>query len=256
MHAQLNIALRAAREGAIHLARSFDRLDRVKPVSGADQRQITSAHLDIEAAVLEYLRKPYPKHGYRSAATDLNENSDADTVWFLNPLIGMQNFLRGSPGILLGLTCRTAGQTTLSVFIDPLLNEEFTAARGNGASLNGRRIRVSDRSDLSDCVIGVEYHNTPGGGDSAFSFQQQLRDKGVGQRTSGNDILDLLYVAAGRLDGGFIGKPEAGSLSGAALTLQEAGGLLSDVSGSPSLSGDSLVCGNPKCLRQLLRLSG
>jgi myo-inositol-1(or 4)-monophosphatase len=174
----------------------------------------------------------------------------------LNPMIGMQNFLRGSPGILLGLSCRTGGQTTLSVFIDPLLNEEFTAARGNGASLNGRRLRVSDRSDLGDCVIGVEYPGTPTGDDHVFNFQQLLRDSGAGQRTSGNEILDLLYAAAGRLDGGLISKPEAGSLRGAALILQEAGGLLSDVTGNPNLTGDPLVFGNPKCFRQLLKLSG
>lgn len=256
MHAQLNIALRAARDGAVILARQFDRLDRVKEARGAAQQMITSAHLDVESAMLEQLRKTFPKHGYRSAATDLDEHNDSDTVWLLNPLVGTENFLRGTPGFFVSLACQVGKQISLALFIDPLLNEEFTAARGKGANLGGRRIRVSNTADLQNCVIAVEFARLPTAGTDPFDTQERLRAAGASQRTQGNEILDLLYTAAGRFDGGYISRPEPVALASAALILQEAGGLLSDTSGNPTLTGDSLVFGNPKCFKQLLKLAG
>ena len=255
MHAQLNIALRAAREGAVTLARHFDRLDRVKEVTGQHRQPITTAHLEVEAAMLDHLRKIFPKHSYRSAATDLDENTDSDTVWQLSPLAGTENFLRGTPGFFLGLACQVDQQLKLAVFIDPLLNEEFTAVRGSGANLSGRRIRVSNKGDLHDCVIGIEFNSARTNDPGALDFQRQLLTNEASPRTSGNEILDLLYTAAGRMDGGFIPKPEPVGLGAAALILQEAGGLLSDLAGNPNLSGDSLIFGNPKCFKQLLKLT-
>lgn len=255
MHAQLNIALRAAREGAVSLARHFDRLDRVKEITGKDQRRITSAALDVETILLDQLRKTFPKHGYLSAATELEDQAEADTVWLLNPLIGTRSFLRGTPGFFLSIACQTDGQVKLAAMIDPLLNEEFTAVRGKGASLNGHRIRVSNRVDLQDCIIGVEFATGETDNSEACNFQRQLIAEGASPRTSGNGILDLLYTAAARLDGGFITKPEPVGLSAAALILQEAGGLLSDTKGNPTLTGDRLVLGNPKCFKQLLKLT-
>ncbi|MBT8147502.1 MAG: inositol monophosphatase [Gammaproteobacteria bacterium] len=255
MHAQLNIALRAAREGAVSLARHFDRLDRVKEITGKDQRTITSADLDVETIVLDQLRKTFPKHRYLSAASELEDQHDAETVWLLNPLIGTRNFLRGTPGFFLSIACQTNGQVNIAALIDPLLNEEFTAVRGRGASLNGHRIRVSNRVDLPDCIVGVEFTANEAGDNEACNFQRQLIAEGASPRTSGNGILDLLYTASARLDGGFISKPEPVGLSAAALILQEAGGLLSDTKGNPALSGDRLVFGNPKCFKQLLKLA-
>ncbi len=256
MQAQLNIGLRAAREGAIALVRSFDRLDRVKANSDSIQQQLSSTRQDIETVMLDVLTKAYPKHGYLSATTDLTKNGSAETVWLLSPLIGVENFLRGSPGILLGLSCRVRGQMVLAVFIDPLLNEEFTASRGNGASLNGRRIRVSNRSELEDGLIGVAYNGTRNQAGGTLDVHSRLLEGCTDLRSSGNEILDILYVAAARLDGGFVGKPEPCSLNGAGLILQEAGGLLSDANGDPTLKGNTLVFGNPKCFKQLLRLLG
>jgi len=256
MHAQLNIALRAARDGAVSLARHFDRIDRIKEVKGSGPQPITSAHLEVESAMLDQLRKTFPKHGFRSAASDLEEHSNSDTVWLLNPLVGTQNFFRGTPGFFLSLACQVEQQLTLAVCIDPLLNEEFTAVRGKGANLNGQRIRVSNKTDLQDCVIAVEFGETEAEDLGAGKFQQQVRAAGASPRASGNEILDLLYAAAGRLDGGFIPKPEPIALATAGLLLQEAGGLLSDTTGNPSLAGDSLVFGNPKSFKQLLKLTG
>jgi myo-inositol-1(or 4)-monophosphatase len=169
-------------------------------------------------------------------------------------LIGTANFLRGTQGFLLGLSCQVDGQLQISVFIDPLLNEEFTAIRGSGASLNGRRIRVSSRINLEDSTCAMEFAPGQEPGTQTRPLQQALEQQ-VRIRTTGNGILDLAMASAGRLDGGIIPKPPADQLASVALLLREAGGLVSDIEGNPKLAGDQLVFGNPKYFKQLLQLA-
>ena len=255
MQAQLNIALRAAREGAVNLVRQFDRLDRINEISGPGNSRITTAHTDVEFLLLEQLRKTYPKHGFRSSATDLDENPDADTVWLINPLLGTENFLRGQSGFVLSLACQVNKQVKLAVFIDPLLNEEFTAVRGGGAHVSGRRLRVSQNIELEDSVLDIEFSRSQEDNETALRFQQNVLSGGGAVRTSGNPVYSLLSAAAGRLDGGLIPRPESIELDPAILLLREAGGMISDSTGNPALSGNSLIFGNPKLFKQLLKLT-
>ncbi len=254
MQALVNIALRAAREGAAILTGTFDRLDRVRLLDRREGRVITNTHLDVEKAMLAQLQKIFPQHGYQSAVSDLPEPGDAGTVWFLDPLIGSTNFLRGSQGFLLGLYCHVDGQVKLSVFIDPLLNEEFTAVRGNGASLNGRRIRVGNQTAFKDSLVAMEFEPEQEQ-QRLIPAMEKVLEQGASIRSSGNVILDLVNVAAGRLDGGMAQTPAASLLAGAGLLLQEAGGLISDTSGNPQLSGAQVVFGNPRYFKQLLQLT-
>jgi len=254
MHALLNIALRAARDGAAALTANFDRLDRVKVLESGDTAVVTSAHLDAENAMLQQLQKTYPQHNYHSPVSTLPTPMRANTTWYLEPLIGSGNYLRGAHGFLVGVSCQVDNQLKVALFIDPLLNEEYSAVRGNGASLNGRRIRVSNRAALPDSLAAIDFA-TATGHYSPVKATQGLLDTGAGIRTSGNGALDLLSTAAGRLDGGIITNPTASLRNAAALVLREAGGLVSDISGNPSLEGSHLVFGNPKYFKQLLQLA-
>jgi len=258
MHPSLNIALRAARAGAASLISGFDRLDRVKILQELDNDLLTSAHLDAEEAILQLLQKPFPRHGYRSTTERLQEPIESDTTWLLSPLIGTRNFLRGSHGFLLGIACMVEHKVTLAVLVDPLLDEEFSAVRGSGASLSGHRIRVSNKSALPDSVVAVEFpvSVTDRSGSSLPLLQQKLLEQSVDLRSTGNAILDMVYVAAGRFDGGLVARPSASlPLDTASMLLREAGGLVSDLSGNPGLEGDELVFGSPKYFKQLLQLA-
>ncbi|MCB1670860.1 MAG: inositol monophosphatase family protein [Gammaproteobacteria bacterium] len=254
MQALLNIALRAIRDGATALTGNFDRLDRVRLVEERDDGPLTSAHLDVETAMLMQLQKTFPKHGFQSSASRLPEPDEAGTIWFLEPLIGSANFLRGAHGFLLGLTCRVDNQIKLSVFADPLLNEEFTAVRGSGASLNGHRIRVAGHAELQDSTLAMDFTSELDREHLLHNLGQFL-EQGATIRSSGNSVLDLVNVAAGRLDAGIVHKPSAIALAGAAMLLREAGGLISDAMGNPQLESNQLVFANPRLFRHLLRLA-
>jgi len=254
MQGLLNIAMRTAREGAAILARHLDRLDRVKTVGEQSGRLITSTHLEVEQTLFQALQKTYPAHEFHSTVSGRLDDNQSNTAWLLDPLSDTQNFLRGAPGFLLGLACRMDSQINLAVYIDPLLNEEFTATRGNGAYLSGRRLRVSAQSGLADSVIGIELAGRADTADSP-SIARQLLDGGVGIRSYGSPVMSMLYCAAGRLDGGVMTGAEAIPLAAAGMILRESGGLLADSSGNPRLTGDTLVFGNPGCFKKLLQLT-
>ena len=144
------------------------------------------------------------------------------------------------------------------MIVDPIRREEFTASRGRGASLNGRRIRVSKNQQLGGSLIGT--------GIPFRAQQKQYIDDYVnclkavagqmaGIRRAGSAALDLAYVAAGRLDGFWELSLTPGDLAAGMLLIQEAGGLVSDFTGGNScLDTGNIVCGNPKVFKQLLQV--
>jgi myo-inositol-1(or 4)-monophosphatase len=146
------------------------------------------------------------------------------------------------------------------VVFDPVRQEEFTASRGRGAQLNGHRLRVSNRTDLRECLLGT---GIPFLGHEQQRLPQytqtlaELAAQCMGIRRAGAAALDLAYVAAGRFDGFWETGLERWDIAAGALIIKEAGGLISDLSGSERyLDNGQVVCGNPKIFKQLLSTVG
>lgn len=141
--------------------------------------------------------------------------------------------------------------------LDPVRQEEFTASRGRGAQLNGRRIRVSNRKSLDGALLGTGIPFKNHCDDQLASYAKTieiLAAECAGIRRAGAASLDLAYVAAGRLDAFWeIGLAEWDIAAGA-LLVREAGGLVTDVDGTDGyLSSGNIVCGTPKCFKSVLQ---
>lgn len=255
MHPLLNIALRAARDAAEALARHCDRLDRIKIIEDSPHRFVTSADLEANTTVLHHLQKAHPEHSFHSTVSGLVPGKDENTVWLINPLVGNRNFIRGIPAFAVSIACQVGDKLSHAVLINPMLNEEFFASRGSGAHLNNRRLRVSQKDDLTGSLVSL---CLPSEDKLIVQYQQhhqQLLAAGASIRISGCSALDVAYSAAGRLDAGWIDNPGKCSLAAAILIMQEAGGLLSDSNANPDLyNSESLAFGNPRCFKQLLKL--
>lgn len=143
-----------------------------------------------------------------------------------------------------------------AVVADPTRNEIFTATRGVGAYLNGRRIRVSKRVALADALIGTGFPFRRQ--DNVDAFMQVFREvapKTSGLRRAGAASLDLAYVAAGRLDGFFEPNLKSWDIAAGSLLVLEAGGLVTDFTGEGNyLTTGQIVAGTPKVFGQLLPL--
>jgi myo-inositol-1(or 4)-monophosphatase len=194
--------------------------------------------------------KAYPDHAFLAEESGQTGNAKSDHLWVIDPLDGTSNFMRGIPHYCVSIACIVDGRLAHAVVFDPVRQEEFTASRGRGAQLNGHRLRVSNRTDLRECLLGT---GIPFLGHEQQRLPQytqtlaELAAQCMGIRRAGAAALDLAYVAAGRFDGFWETGLERWDIAAGALIIKEAGGLISDLSGSERyLDNGQVVCGNPK----------
>ena len=140
----------------------------------------------------------------------------------------------------------------------PERNELFTASRGNGALLNDRRIRVSSRIELNQCLIGTGFPVVEQSMlDTYLAILKAFIEKTAGARREGAASLDLCALATGRVDGFFEFNLKPWDIAAGALIVQEAGGIVTDMQGEQTwLQTGNIVAANPKVLAQMLRVIG
>ena len=258
MEPTASMALRAARKAGDLIVRASDDMDRVGYQAKAAADFVTEVDIAAEKEILYQLGKPYPEHRFLCEESGLSGNEDSDYTWVIDPLDGTSNFLRGIPHYAISIACLHRGKIEHAVVYDPVRREEFIASRGRGAQLNGHRIRVGNRHELNDSLIGT---GVPfmGHCDEHLDWYTQsltaVTSRSMGVRRAGAASLDLAYVAAGRLDGFWEMGLNQWDIAAGALLVREAGGLITDLSGSEGwYDSGNVVCANSKRMRQLLPL--
>jgi len=255
MNALQNVAVMAARRGGNVLLRHLKRLDSLHVEKKGHNDFVSDADRAAEKAVIEVIQKHYPDHAIH--AEESGVQGESDSVWVIDPLDGTTNFLHGFPQFCVSVAVRVKGRTEAGAVYDPMRQELFAASRGNGATLDDRRIRVSGRADLEYALIGT-----------GFPFRQKDMDMGpylemlgkvvrntAGVRRPGAAALDLCYVAAGRLDGFWETGLSEWDLAAGALIIREAGGIVSALDGGENyLETGHILCGTPKVYAGLARL--
>ena len=255
MHPIINIALRAAREAATLIAQAHARPDRVKVFEKGPNDFVTDIDRQVEELLIHHLRKAYPDHSFKGEELGLQEGKDKDTVWLIDPIDGTRNFIMGFPHFCISMACVQRGKIQHAVILDPIKNEEFTASKGGGAQLNGNRLRIGTRTKLEGGIISLSCAGLKNY-ELLLALQNRLKGVAGSLRFTGSTALDLAYVAAGRLDAGWTSGVSPWDSAAGLLLVQEAGGLASDDAGNPDcLDSKTLVFGNPKCFKALLKLA-
>jgi len=260
MEPMVSIALRAARKAGDLIVRASDELDRITPQAKGAADFVTEVDIAAEKEILYHLQKTYPDHGFLAEESGRTGNPEADTVWLIDPLDGTTNFMRGIPHYCVSLACVVNGKVEHAVVLDPVRREEFTASRGRGAQLNGRRLRVSSRTELRESLLGTGIPFLGHQDDILPQYAKSLADlagQSMGVRRAGAAALDLAYVAAGRLDGFWEIGLQPWDIAAGTLLVREAGGLVSDIRGGEGYLDDgSIVCGGPKIFKKVLSIVG
>ncbi|MBT8768200.1 type III secretion system regulator SuhB [Metapseudomonas boanensis] len=258
MQPMLNIALRAARSAGELIFRSIERLDVISINEKDAKDYVTEVDRAAELTIVQALRKAYPNHGILGEEGGVLEGSGegADYQWIIDPLDGTTNFIRGVPHYAVSIACKYKGRLEHAVVLDPVRQEEFTASRGRGAALNGRRLRVSPRKSLEGALLGTGFpfrDSQMDHLDNYFGMFRSLVGQTAGIRRAGSASLDLAYVAAGRFDAYWEFGLSEWDMAAGALLVQEAGGLVSDFNGGHEfLEKGHVVAGNTKCFKAVL----
>ncbi len=253
MHGIVNIALRAAREASDIILDAVERLDRVKIFEKGKNDYVTDIDREVENLLIESIRKAYPSHGFLGEESGLQEVEDSQSLWIIDPIDGTRNFMRGFPHFCISMACVKNNKLQHAIIVDPVRREEFTANRGEGAQLNGKKIRCNNTATLENSVVSFSFSAERY--DNALTLQQHLKDKVAGLRFTGSAALDLAYTACGQLNAGWMSGIQQWDVAAGILILQEAGGLISDHQGNPDcLNSDKLVFANSKTFKSLLPL--
>lgn len=258
MEPMINIALRAARKAGENIVRASDDLERFEIRAKGVNDFVSDVDVAAEKEIIYHLHKAYPDHAILGEETGLTGSEDADYRWVIDPLDGTTNFVRGIPHYAVSIACLYKGKLEHAVIVDPVRREEFTASRGRGAQLNGRRIRVSKLPGLDGALLGTGIPFRDHCDDKLGPYSKTievLAGQCAGIRRAGAASLDLAYVAAGRLDGFWEIGLAQWDIAAGALLVREAGGLVADIDASENfMQSGNIVCGNPKCFKAVLQV--
>lgn len=250
----INIAVQAARAAGNLIMRAVDRLDTIKVSEKQPNDYVTEVDKAAEREIINIIRKAHPNHSI--LGEESGEIAGNDYCWIIDPLDGTRNFIHGFPQFAVSIALAHKNVVQHGVIYDPVRQELFTASRGKGARLNDHRIRVSKHSELNECLLGTgfPYRHSPAHQTAYLNSLQSLIPLCGDLRRAGAAVLDLAYVAAGRLDGFWEIGLHTWDIAAGSLMIKEAGGLVTDTQGGEDyLKTGNIVAGNPKVLKLILK---
>ena len=251
----INIAVRAARQAGSIIIRHLNQLEMLEVVEKGRNEFVSQVDRLAEDAIIEVIRDYHPDHSI--LAEESGETGNHEYQWIIDPLDGTTNYLHGFPVFCVSIAVAHEGQIEHGVVYDPLRQEVFTASRGQGAHLDGRRIRVSKRTRMSQSLIatGFPYRMNKQFIDDYLAMLKTVIEDSAGVRRPGSAALDLCYVAAGRVDGFWEIGLNVWDIAAGALMIREAGGRISDYRGTDKyLENGNVVAGNPRIYAALSKL--
>ncbi|MGB1198610.1 MAG: inositol-1-monophosphatase [Thalassotalea sp.] len=255
MHPMLNIAVRSARAAGNVIVRAFEQDDKIEVELKGTNDFVTNIDVIAEQTIVDSIKKSYPDHSIIGEECGLIEGKDNDYQWIIDPLDGTTNFVKGIPHFAVSIALKVKGKLDQAVIYDPIRGELFTASRGNGAQLNGFRIRVKQSKDLSGAVLATGFPFKQKQHMNAYlEIFKTLFVKTSDMRRAGSAALDLAYVAAGRVDGFFeIGLKPWDTAAGELLVI-EAGGLVTDFTGGHNhANSGNIVASSSRLLKEILK---
>ena len=254
MQAFLNTAIKAARSAGDLVMRRMKRLDELRVDSKGANDYVTQVDGQAEERIIEIIRERYPDHAF--LGEEGGASGDSDHTWIIDPIDGTTNFIHGFPVFAVSIALRIKGRMSTGVVYDPNRQEIFTAIRGEGAQLDGRKIRVSNRRGMEGTLIGTGFpYREKDRMTSYLAMMEDVMHNAADIRRPGSAALDLAYLASGRIDGFWEFGLKIWDIAAGSLLVREAGGLISELEGAGDyLETGNVVAGAPKVHDALLKL--
>jgi myo-inositol-1(or 4)-monophosphatase len=220
----LDVAILAAQAAGTVLQSYWGNLEQIRE-KGRSGDLVTEADQASEAVILEVLRRHLPDHGILAEESGSLGNANSEYLWAIDPLDGTTNYAHQYPFSSASIGLLINGVPYVGAVFDPFHQELYCAAKGLGATCNGRPIKVSQISELekSLLVTGFAYdrRETTDNNYAEFCHFTHLTQ---GVRRSGSASIDLAHVACGRLDGYWERGLSPWDLTAGVVLVQEAGG--------------------------------
>lgn len=254
--AVMTVMINAARKAARGIARDFGELDGLQTSRKGAADFVSAADLKAEQTLFEELSKGRPKYGFVMEERGEIVGADNSNRWVVDPLDGTTNFLHGLAQFAISICLERDRQPYAGVIFNPAANELYWAEKGEGAWLNDRRLRVSSRTALEDCLFatGLPFKGKPGRARALKETDAVLAET-AGVRRYGSAALDLAFVAAGRFDAYWERGLNCWDVGAGIVLVREAGGMVSEIEGGAQpMHAGSILAANPEIFEKAKKL--
>jgi len=246
----------AARKAGRKLARDFNEVEHLQVSRKGPADFVTAADRKAEDVLFEELSRGRPGYGFLMEERGEVEGSDRSHRWIVDPLDGTTNFMHAQPHFAISIALEREGELIAGVIYNPASDDLFHAEKGRGAYCNDRRLRVSERRRLQDCVIATGMPYFGKSGHARFLKElHQVMAMTAGVRRYGAASLDLAWTAAGRFDGFWERGLKPWDIAAGLVMVREAGGRAGSLDGTGDVleTGD-IAAGNEYVLTELRTL--
>ena len=212
----LNIMIKACEKASKIITRDFGEIENLQVAKKGPRDFVTKTDKRVEETLIDELTKSKKNYSFLTEESGKIINNDKDKRWIIDPIDGTTNFLHGIPHFAISIALEIDNEIKSALIHDPIKNEMFFAEKNNGAFFNNHRVRVSNKSDIEDCLFSSDQDGLK------FIYPS------LNMRSTGCSALDLAYVGSGRLDGFFHNKINLWDIAAGILIVTEAGGITND----------------------------
>ena len=213
----LNLMIKACEKASKVIIRDFGELENLQVSKKGPKDFVTKTDKRVEKIIIEELSKTKKDYSFITEETGKILNKNKDIFWIIDPIDGTINFLHGIPHFAISLALKVEEEITSGLIFDPIKNEIFYAEKNAGSFMNNSRVRVSNKSNLEECLFASN-------NDGVKSVYPKLN-----LRNTGCAALDLAYVGCGRLDGYFHNKINLWDIAAGKIIIEEAGGKVNNI---------------------------
>ena len=211
----LNIMIKASQKASKALIRDFGEIEKLQVSVKGPSNFVSNADTKAEKIIIEELMKAKKNYSIISEEDGSKINSDSENVWIIDPIDGTSNFLHGIPHFAISIALKSNNEIISGLIYDPIKDEMFYAEKNSGAFFNNKRIKVSKKKEIEDCLFAT------GGKEKVISD--------FITRKTGSAALDMAYVAAGRYDGYFQNNLNLWDVAAGIIIIKEAGGIVNEI---------------------------
>ena len=213
----LNLMIKACEKASKVIIRDFGELENLQVSKKGPKDFVTKTDKRVELILIEELAKSKKNYSFISEETGKILNKNRDIFWIIDPIDGTTNFLHGIPHFAISVALQKEGEITSGLIFDPIKNEIFYAEKNNGSFFNNNRIRVSNKSNIDECLFATN-------NDGIKSLHPKLN-----LRNTGCAALELAYVGCGRFDGYFHNHINLWDIAAGKIIIEEAGGKVNSI---------------------------
>ena len=213
----LNLMIKASEKASKVIIRDFGELENLQVSKKGPRDFVTKTDKRVENILIEELTKSKRNYSFITEETGKIINENKDFSWIIDPIDGTINFLHGVPHFAISIALQKNGEIISGLIFDPIKDEIFYAEKNNGSFFNNNRIRVSNKSNIDECIFASN-------NEGIKSIYPKLN-----LRNTGCAALDLAYVGCGRFDGYFHNKINLWDIAAGKIIIEEAGGKVNDI---------------------------